>query len=53
MRSIQLISGAYHSAELQSQIYNSGALNYNPANIQFQKTNDDAAVYLNLVTNLE
>jgi len=32
--------------------YNSGALNYNPANIQFQKTNDDAAVYLNLVTNL-
>lgn len=32
--------------------YNSGALNYNPANIQFQKTNDDATVYLNLVTNL-
>ncbi|MBS1551333.1 MAG: hypothetical protein JST15_04595 [Bacteroidetes bacterium] len=32
--------------------FNSGAMNQNPANIQFQKTNDDATLYLNLVTNL-
>jgi len=32
--------------------YNIDALGHNPANIQLQKTTDDATVYLNLITNL-